>query len=103
VLFRSVVKQAEPAIILPAETLQKYIGDYEFKAAVIKVTLKDNKTLTLAFPGQPDMELIPLSESKFQVKFMEDYILTFITDSNNDVTSLSLKSEGEEISATKKK
>jgi hypothetical protein len=49
------------------------------------------------------MELIPLSQTKFQVKLMEDYIIDFITDSNNEVISLSLISEGEEVKATKKK
>ena len=95
--------QAKPDFMVPAETLQKYTGEYEFNAALIKVELKDNKTLTLTFPGQPEMELVPLSLTKFQVKLMEDYIITFITDSNNEVTSLSLLSGGEEIKAAKKK
>jgi hypothetical protein len=46
---------------------------------------------------------MPLSQTKFQVRFMEDYIIDFTTDSNNEVTSLSLTSNGEEIKASKKK
>jgi aminopeptidase N len=95
--------QPKADFIVPAEILQKYTGEYEFNAALIKVELNDNKTLTLTFPGQPEMELVPLSLTKFQVKLMDDYIITFFTDSNNDVTSLSFTSEGEEVKATKKK
>jgi aminopeptidase N len=90
-------------LVVPAEILQKYTGEYEFNAALIKVALKDNKTLTLTFPGQSEMELIPLSQTKFQVRFMEDYIIDFITDNNNEVTSLTFTSNGEEIKATRKK
>ena len=89
--------------VVPAEILQKYTGDYEFNSELIKVALKDNNTLTLGFPGQPEMELMPLSQTKFQVRFMEDYIIDFITDNNNEVTSLTLTSQGEEMKATKKK
>jgi len=97
--------KAQPAadFMVPVEILQKYTGEYEFNAALIKVALKDNKTLTLTFPGQPEMELVPLSLTKFNIKFMEDDIITFMTDSNNEVVSLLLTSEGEEIKAPKKK
>jgi len=93
----------EKDFLVPAEILQKYTGEYEFNNALIRVALKDNKTLTLTFPGQPEMELMPLSQTKFQVRFMEDYIIDFTTDSNNEVTSLLLTSNGEEIKASKKK
>jgi hypothetical protein len=69
---------------------------------MISVILKDDKTLTLVFPGQTEMELTPVSSTKFSVKFMEGFTVEFITNDKNEVTSLSLTSPDEEIKATRK-
>ena len=88
--------------VLSAETLMRFAGEYDYEGETIKVTLKDNKTLSLAFPGQPEMELAPLTSTKFSVKFMEGFTVEFITNDKDEVISLSLTSADEEVKATRK-
>jgi hypothetical protein len=99
-----VLKEKTPeGPVLSADTLQKYTGEYDYDGGQIKVVLKDNKTLSLIFAGQTEMELVPLSQTKFEVKFMEGYTVEFMTDNNNNVSSLTLSYYGRETKATKKK
>ncbi len=91
----------QPAI--PADILRRYAGEYDYEGETIKVNLKDDKTLTLVFPGQTEMELVPVSSTKFSVKFMEGFTVEFMTNEKNEVVSLSLTSPGEEIKATRKR
>ena len=87
---------------IPKETLKRYAGDYEFDGGSIKITLKDDNTLSLTFPGQSDIELVPVSASKFNFKYMEGYTIEFLTDEQNVVTGIKLTSSGEVINATRK-
>jgi aminopeptidase N len=95
------VKEPE-APSISADILRRYAGEYDYEGEMISVILKDDKTLTLVFPGQTEMELTPVSSTKFSVKFMEGFTVEFITNDKNEVTSLSLTSPDEEIKATRK-
>ncbi len=95
--------KAPEVSILPDETLQKYTGEYDFEGTMVKVTLKDDKTLKLAIPEQPDMELVPISKGKFTIKYMEGYSIEFTANDKGDITELIFKSPDEEIKAPKKK
>jgi aminopeptidase N len=97
--------KATPPVVaeVPAESLQKYVGEYELEEIQIKVTLKDNKTLSLVVPEQPDMELIPVSKGKFSVKYMEGYSVEFTSNDKGEVTELVLSTPGGEEKATRKK
>jgi len=90
-----------PAV--PAESMQKYTGEYDLNGTNSKVTLKDDKTLILASPGSPEMELVPVSKGKFSIKFMEGYSVEFNSNDKGEVTELVIKSAGQEVKATKKK
>jgi hypothetical protein len=97
-------KGKEPeALAISADILKRYSGDYDYEGETISVILKDNKILTLVFPGQTEMELTPVSSTKFSVKFMDGFSVEFLTNDRNEVTSLSLTTPDEEIKATKKK
>ncbi|MGC1392521.1 MAG: M1 family metallopeptidase [Bacteroidales bacterium] len=97
-------KAAPPVVAeLPAEKLQKYVGDYELEEVLVKVALKDNKTLSLIIPEQPEMELIPLSRDKFSIKYMEGYSVVFTNNDKGEVTDLIFSSPGGEKKATRKK
>jgi aminopeptidase N len=96
-------KPADAAPAPPVETLQKYVGEYDFDGTVVKVTLKDNKTLFLLIPQQPDMELVPVSASKFSIKFMDGYTVEFATNDKGDVTDLQFNSPNQKVKATRKK
>ncbi len=91
------------AVSVPVETLQKYTGEYDLDGSTVNVTLKDNKTLVLSIPEQPEMELIPVSKDKFGIKFMDDYSLSFNENASGDVTDFMLKSPDGEVKALKKK
>src|SRR5450759_2873433 len=97
-------KAKTPAVPdLPVENLQKYTGEYDNNGTIIKVALKDDKTLNVIFAGQADMELTPVSRAKFAVKFMEGYSVEFTINDKGDVSELVFHSPGGEIKAPKKK
>ena len=97
--------KAKPPVAaeFPVETLQKYVGEYELEEVPVKVTLKDNETLSLIIPEQPDMELIPVSKGKFSIKYMEGYSVEFTNNDKGEVTQFVFSSPGGEEKATKKK
>jgi aminopeptidase N len=99
-----VVKSPVSEVIsVPPDLLSKYAGEYDLNGNIFKVTVKDNKTLFIVFPGQSEMELTPVSKTVFAVKFMEENKIEFVTNDKGEITGLLLKSEGEEIKATRKK
>lgn len=98
------VKTKAPAdVVVQVGSLQKYTGEYDFDGTIVKVNLKDDKTLMLVIPEQPEMELVPVSKGKFSIKFMESYSVEFIANDKGDITELIFKSPDEEVKAPKKK
>jgi hypothetical protein len=85
------------------ENLQKYTGEYDNNGAIIKVVLKDDKTLKLLFAGQADMELTAVSRANFAVKFMEGYSVEFTVNDKGDVSELVFHSPEGDLKAPKKK
>ena len=98
------VKAKVPASAdVPAETLQKYTGKYDLNGSEATVALKDGKTLNLNIPGQPEMELILASKSKFTIKYMEGYSIEFTSNDKGEVTEFVFVSPGGEVKAPRKK
>lgn len=95
--------KAPEAANVTAESLQKYTGEYEMNGSTAKVSLKDDKALSLLTPNQPEMELVPVSKGKFNIKLMEGYSVEFTSNDKGEITELILKSPGQQIKATKKK
>ncbi|MEO5977111.1 MAG: serine hydrolase [Chryseolinea sp.] len=58
--------------------LGKYAGDYEVGGMTAHVFVKNEKTLALTVPGQPEYELIPNGPNKFILKNMEGFKCEFI-------------------------
>jgi hypothetical protein len=90
-------------IEVPTVDLQKYAGEYELDGDTVKVKLKEDKSLLLIIPEQPDMELTPVSKSKFEVKYMEGFSVNFTVNDKNEVTGFVISSPGGEERATRKK
>ena len=88
---------------LPRENLQKYAGEYDYNGTIVKVILKDDKTLNLIFTGQPDMELTPLSKAKFALKYMEGYSVEFTSNEKDEVSEMLLTSPDGQVKSPKKK
>ncbi len=91
------------AITVPVETLQKYTGEYDLNGSPVSIALKEDKTLVLSIPEQPEMELVPVSKDKFGIKFMDDYSISFNENANGEVTDFMLKSPDGVVKALKKK
>ena len=87
------------SVAVPVESLQKYTGEYDFEGKLIKVSLKDNKTLFLSIPEQPEMELVPVSKGKFTIKNLEGYSVEFTGNDKGDVTELLFNSPDEKVKA----
>ena len=66
--------------------LEKFVGQYELSGVEIKVALRDEKTLSLTAPGQPDYELVPYKGTEFNLKGLQGYSLVFKTDAAGIVT-----------------
>lgn len=88
---------------VPDENFQKYTGDYDLEGTVVKIILKDNRSLFLNIPEQPDMELVPVSKGKFGIKFMDDYSITFAENDKGGITDMIFKSPDGEVKATRNK
>ena len=86
-----------------AETLKKYTGEYEYTGIIYQVVLKDNKSLFINVPGQPEMELSVISGARFGIKYMEGYSVEFTSSDKGEVTGFTMTSPGGEMKAMKKK
>ncbi len=84
------------------EELQKYTGDYELGGAVAKVYIKDNKTLYVLVPGQPDYELVPVDKHKFSFKIMSTFSLVFDVNENGESTGCTFVQPNGNFKAKKK-
>jgi len=85
------------------EVLQKYAGEYELNGGTIKVVLKDDKTLTLVSDNGPAMELVPVSNTNFTVKYMEGISVKFAMNEGDKATEMTLTTPGGEMKASRKK
>lgn len=67
-----------PSLKLEKETLQKFIGEYDLMGTTLTVKLKNEETLVMTIPGQPEFELLPTDELKFLLKDLEGYRVEFL-------------------------
>jgi len=71
------------------EELQKYLGDYELSSTVtVKVYLKNETTLYVFVPGQPEYETVPIGNHEFNLKVLKGYSVKFDVEGEK-VTGLS--------------
>jgi hypothetical protein len=70
------------------EELSAYEGEYELAGMVAKVYVKNDTTLYLFVPGQPEYELQPIGTNLFAIKSLEGFRLEFTVDKNGDIVSV---------------
>ena len=87
---------------IKSDELKKYVGDYELSGATIKVYIKDEKTLYVLVPGQPDYELIPVDKNKFSIKVAAGYFVQFDVNDKNETTALTFIQPNGNFKAVKK-
>jgi CubicO group peptidase (beta-lactamase class C family) len=79
----------KPEVIdLDAKALVRFAGDYELAGIVAKVYTKNENTLYLFVPGQPEYELEPLGPVLFGLKNVEGFRLEFTEDDKGVIKSL---------------
>jgi hypothetical protein len=100
---RSKLPRPKVTAAAPIVTLEKYAGQYDIEGTVVEIALKDDKTLSLNIPEQPDMELVVVSKDMFGIKYMEGFTLAFSEDNNGEVTDFVFKTPDGEVQATRKK
>jgi aminopeptidase N len=96
-------EQASTAPVIPADILQKYAGEYTYNDALYKVSLKNDKTLFITSPGQPDMELVPVSKTGFSIRFMDAYKVEFNLNDKGEVAAMTFSGSGQDVKMDRKK
>jgi hypothetical protein len=88
-------------VLMSAENLQKYVGDYDLNGTPIKVYTKGN-VLYVFIPGQPDYELAAAGNDKFHIKSLNGYSLQFAPDEKKGIKEVSFLQPNGIFKATKK-
>jgi hypothetical protein len=93
----------KPSIIeLDKEILDQYIGEYELAGTIIKVYLKNENTLCLLVPGQPEYELLPTATHKFSLKILDGYKVEFVESDQGGISDVLFIQPNGTFKATKK-
>lgn len=71
---------SDPAI------LRLYIGKYAAGGANIEVVLKNDNSLYLLIPGQPQYRLVPYKAGTFRMKDFADITMEFMMDNGKAVS-----------------
>jgi len=88
-----VPKKPVTEIELPVETLESYIGKYEFaKNVYMEITREENR-LFIQLTGQQKFQAYASAQNKFFLKVIEASI-TFNSNSNSKIESLTLHQGG---------
>lgn len=85
------------------EELQKYTGEYQISTATVKVYIKNDKTLFVMIPGQPEYELVPVEKDKFALKILSGYFVQFDVAPTGETTALVFVQPNGNFKAVRKK
>lgn len=93
----------EPVTIdVDKATLERYAGEYEFSGTVIKVYIKNEKTLYLFVAGQPEYELLPTGEHTFLFKALDGFKVEFLESEDESINEVMLIQPNGTFKATRK-
>ena len=70
------------------DSLQRYIGDYSLGGTVVKVYVKEENTLYVFVPGQPEYELVATDKDKFLIKGLSGYSLIFSGNAKGEIADV---------------
>jgi CubicO group peptidase (beta-lactamase class C family) len=97
-----VFKKQINTIEVRSNELQKYVGEYELSGMTVKVYIKNDNTLFVFVPGQPEYELLPTEKNKFAFKALSGYFLQFTVTDGDKVTDLTFIQPNGDFKAVKK-
>jgi CubicO group peptidase (beta-lactamase class C family) len=93
-----------PSVIeVNTNDLQKYVGSYDLEGSTVTVYIRNNKTLMVLVPGQPDYELAPASEHQFNLVIAKGFSVKFDVNDKKEVTALSFIQPNGVFKANRKK
>ncbi len=69
-------------------TLDKYVGEYAIGEIVSRIYIKNDKTLFLFVPGQPEYELAPAGYDTFKLIIVEGFKIQFTKADNGSINGL---------------
>jgi CubicO group peptidase (beta-lactamase class C family) len=70
------------------DSLLKYVGDYVLSGVSIKIFIKNDKTLFMSVPGQPEYEMAAIDKDKFALTAAKGFTVQFNTNAKGEVTEL---------------
>jgi hypothetical protein len=73
---------------LTRDSLQKYVGDYNLSGATIKVYIKDEATLYVFVPGQPEYELANTGKDTFTLTALNGYSVQFKGNAKGEISEV---------------
>ena len=83
------------------KTLSKYTGKYEIAGTILTVVLQNENQLSVVFPGQPTINLIPYKSRTFHTKEFADLTIEFIVE-NGQVKAMKQKDPSGEYEIKKR-
>lgn len=99
-LERLGVELSTAQVDLPEGTLQSYVGRYELAPGLVLAVTRDGKKLIGQLPGQPTVDLAPLSETRFFVSEGGATVI-FNRGSSGVVEGVTLQQGGRSIAGKK--
>jgi CubicO group peptidase (beta-lactamase class C family) len=81
-------KRADDGFKVDKITLDKYVGEYAIGEIVSRIYIKNDKTLFLFVPGQPEYELAPAGADTFKLIIVEGFKIQFTKADNGAINGL---------------
>ena len=81
-------KRTPNTIEVDKETLEKYVGTYEFSGVEAKVYIKNENVLYVMVPNQPEYELLAIEKHKFNFKIIDGFKVEFSEDENGNIKDI---------------
>ena len=94
-------KRSNAAKEIATDDLKKYVSSFSLAGADIKTYLKEN-VLYVSVPGQPEYELVPVGNHKFDFKKVAGYAVNFEVNDKGELLSLTFVQPNGNFKAAKK-
>ena len=94
-------KRTNAAKEITADNLKKYEGIFTLSGAEFKTYIKEN-VLYVSVPGQPEYELMPVGNHKFDFKKVAGYAVTFEVNDKGELLALTFVQPNGNFKAAKK-
>ncbi len=82
----------KPAVQPPTqEVMERYVGEYVLAGTKVTVALRGDGTLMATVPGQPNYELVPVSDPEFKIRGLPGFSIQFVMDDSGNCSETRFK------------